>query len=117
MRDTNFALKTAGALTTTTNGDTVDVGGGDAARPLTYALVCTAASGTSPTLDVKIQESADDSSWSDLAAFPQLTGVGVKRVTVFSDKRYRRVVSTIAGTTPSFNFSVYGELGGQYKNF
>lgn len=70
--------------------------------------------GTTPTLDVKLQHSDDDSTYADVTsgAFSQITsvagtaGVKVMKVNVSDLKRYLRVTGTIAGTTPSFDFGV-----------
>lgn len=77
----------------------------------------TTVSGTTPTLDGKIQDSADDSSYTDVSGytFTQRTATGAP-ATVKVDKRkvrrYIRYVGTIAGTTPSFALSVvaHGQL-------
>ena len=77
----------------------------------------TTVSGTTPTLDGKIQDSADDSSYADVATytFTQRTATGAP-ATLKIDKRkvrrYIRYVGTIAGTTPSFALSVvaHGQL-------
>lgn len=68
-----------------------------------------AAAGTSPTLDVKIQDSADNSSFADLdpaVAFSQVTNAAsLQEVSLDLDKvrRYVRAVATIGGTdTPTF---------------
>ena len=116
MLDTNLCLKTSGAVTTLTTGTGVDFGSADV-QPITYVLNCTAASGTSPTLDVTIQESADNSTYYTVASIKQITTTGVERVTVKSDQRYRRAVFTTGGTGPSFTCSVYPELGGEYQKF
>lgn len=66
--------------------------------------------GTTPTLDVKIQESEDNSTWTDSGvAFTQVTSGAsfqVKVATAEQFKRYIRVVDTVGGTTPSFGRSV-----------
>lgn len=69
---------------------------------------CGTVSGTTPTLDLKIQESDDNSNWSDItgATFTQLTAAGREEIHFKSNKRYIRAVATIGGTTPSFTFSV-----------
>jgi len=68
-----------------------------------------ATAGSSPTLDVKLQDSADNSSFNDIsgAAFTQVTGSGggVQKMTLNSDsiRRYIRHVVTIGGTSsPAF---------------
>ena len=117
MRDTNLCLKTSAAVTQNTNGTEVDFGAGDV-RPLTYTLNVTAASGTSPTLDVKIQESATSGSGHyDALNFQQISAAGVYRVTGRLDRRYRRAVFTVGGTSPSFTCELYPEMGGEYTKF
>jgi hypothetical protein len=116
--DVNLMLRKAsdGAITSNTNGTSKDFGAGDR-LPVTYELNCSAVSGTSPTLDVKIQESDDGSTWRDFIVFKQITGKGVSYVTGKSDARYRRAVFTVGGTSPNFTVSlgpVAGGLGGKY---
>jgi hypothetical protein len=105
-------LAPAARRTTTLTGIGIDV--------LEYegvALVllnASAGTGTSPTLDVKLQHSDDDSTYEDVTSgtFTQVTdvaetaGVRVMKLNVSDLKRYLRVVGTIAGTTPSFDFGV-----------
>lgn len=70
-----------------------------------------AVSGTTPTLDGKLQGSADNSTWADVsgATFTQVTAsdsyqkIGVHPRDV---GKYLRYVGTIAGTTPSFALNV-----------
>ena len=77
-------------------------------------LNASAGTGTTPTLDVKLQHSDDNSTFADVtgAAFTQVTsdggtaGAQVMKVNVSDLKRYLRVIGTIAGTTPSFDFGV-----------
>ena len=69
----------------------------------------TAASGTSPTLNLKIQTSDDGgTTWCDVpsGAFTQATGATTQMLafTTFGDTV--RCVSTIAGTSPSFTYAV-----------
>lgn len=100
-----FSLRPA-ALTATTNGTSVDTRGyGDAMAVLEVGAV----SGTSPTLDVKIQESDDNSAFTDVAgaAFTQVTAANSSQVLRLGQlnlvrKRYVRAVATIGGTSPSF---------------
>ncbi len=106
------ALATAARRTSTLTGTGIDV--------LEYegvALVLlntSAGTGTSPTLDVKLQHSDDNTTFADVTsgAFSQVTevagtaGVKVMKVNVSDLKRYLRVVGTITGTTPSFDFGV-----------
>lgn len=67
--------------------------------------------GTTPTLDIKIQDSDDNSSFSDItgATFTQITATGAGAVEIHTRtaKRYIRAVGTIAGTTPSFPLAIW----------
>jgi hypothetical protein len=108
----------AGARTASANGTGVDL------QPLTHPggrnmkafLDVAAASGTSPTLDVKMQESDDNSSFSDIAGatFTQATAAGQQQIHFHTTKRYVRAVAAIGGTTPSFTCGCY--LVGQKRN-
>ena len=109
---TGVELAPAASRTSTLTGTGIDV--------LEYEgvglvlLNASAGTGTSPTLDVKLQHSDDDSTYEDVTsgAFTQVTdvaetaGVKVMKLNVSDLKRYLRVVGTIAGTTPSFDFGV-----------
>lgn len=91
-------------------------------RGVRLFLNISAASGTSPTLDLKVQSKDPVSgSYVDVpgAAFAQKTGTGTDDLTIYpgvaetanetvSDvvSRTWRVVATIGGTSPSFTFSV-----------
>lgn len=72
-------------------------------------LDVTAVSGTAPTLDVAIETSADGTTWRALASFAQKTVAGSERKSFVGCDRFIRANCTIAGTTPSFTFSVAGE--------
>ena len=109
---TSAALATAARRTSTLTGTAVDV---LEYEGVALVLLNTAAgTGTTPTLDVKLQHSDDNSTFSDVTsgAFSQVTdvagtaGVKVMKVNVADLKRYMRVLGTIAGTTPSFDFGV-----------
>jgi len=103
--------------------DTVDgTGAGvdvtlDAAAVSTYPrgaakllLEVTAASGTTPTLDVVVETSPSGSgSWKQVGAFDQVTAAGLQRLPVAGLERYVRVSWTIGGTTPSFTFAISGD--------
>jgi hypothetical protein len=76
-------------------------------------LEVTAASGTTPTLDVVIQDSVDGTNWNTIYTFTQATTTtrAVKRylTNIAADGPFTnqiRAVATIAGTDPSFTFSV-----------
>ena len=70
-------------------------------------LNASAGTGTDPTLDVTIEESADDSTFTEVTdgAFAQVTdaaGVEAIALNVSNLKRYLRVTVDIGGTTPDF---------------
>lgn len=70
-------------------------------------LDVSAASGTTPTLDVVIQDSLDGVVWTTLSTFTQKTAVSkevIRVTTPFHDRI--RATYTIAGTTPSFTASL-----------
>jgi hypothetical protein len=75
-----------------------------------FYLDVTAASGTSATLDVTIEELVNGQ-WYTLATFTQSTAAGRKAVSVSGPAgRKLRAAWTIGGTTPSFTFAVVGIL-------
>lgn len=92
--------------TATANGTGVDLQGyvGDAVAILNSA----AGTGTTPTLAVKIQDSADNSAFADVAGytFTTVTDAAASLQTLKVDtrlaRRYVRAVATIGGTTPVF---------------
>lgn len=67
--------------------------------------------GTTPTLDIKIQDSDDNSTYADItsATFTQITATGAGAVEIHTktNKRYIRAVGTIGGTTPSFPLAIW----------
>lgn len=68
----------------------------------------TAVSGTTPTMDVSIEESDDGgTNWFKIYDFPRITASGMYRSPFFPVRGNRvRYVQTIAGTSPSFTRSV-----------
>lgn len=116
--DEATVLSLAARTSTTNSADLTNL----FARGVRLHLDIDAASGTTPTLDIKVQ--AKDSlsgNYFDIpgAAFTQKTAAGTDDLTVYpgvaetanetvSDviPRTWRVVATIGGTTPSFTFSV-----------
>jgi hypothetical protein len=77
--ESGVILQPVAALTATGNGTAVDnaaaTNNGGAGH-----LHVTAASGTTPTLNGKIQHSVDGSTWVDLITFAQKTTVGAERI-------------------------------------
>lgn len=78
-----------------------------AANTIRAQLDVTAASGTTPTLNVLIEDTLDGTNWNTVGTFAQKTAAGrevINITTPFSDTL--RVSWSIGGTTPSFTFSV-----------
>lgn len=96
--------------TSTVTGTGVDtMGYGDDAAII---LDLGAASGTSATLDVVIQTSPNNSTWTTRTTFATLTDTSDNKIACgrlnldIASARYVRALATIAGTTPSFAFAV-----------
>lgn len=91
----------------TASGNTADLEG-FTLKTLRAQLQVTAAAGTTPTLDVLIEDSLDGATWNTIGTFTQVTTGSARQVvnitTPFSDRI--RVRWTIGGTTPSFTFNV-----------
>jgi hypothetical protein len=107
------------AITSNANGISVDTIGYYSSA---VVLEVGAVSGTSPTLNVKIQESADGTTWTDVpgANFSQVTGSNQSQIIRIeglgtSRKRYLRASASVGGTSPSFTAAVEFLLGRAYK--
>ncbi|CAB4218163.1 hypothetical protein UFOVP1608_12 [uncultured Caudovirales phage] len=99
----NLATETAADAT----GDATGVTGYGALTPLIAYLDVTAATGTLPTLDVLIEDSADGVTWATLGTFTQKVATGTQTI-VITDAHddHVRASWTIGGTLPSFDFTV-----------
>jgi hypothetical protein len=94
------------AKTTTGTGAAFNT---DNAFAVLASLNITAVSGTSPTLDVRLETTADGgATWYTVASFPQQTAAtGTPVARVFAPVGAQaRFAWTIGGTTPSFTFAV-----------
>lgn len=72
--------------------------------PVLFAAHVTAATGTTPTLDVSLEQSANGSSgWAAVpgSALTQITAAGHRVGFAAPTQSYVRVVATIGGTTPA----------------
>ena len=109
---TVFSVVATAAVTSTATSSAIDLKeyDGDVSLILTSA----AGTGSSPTLDVKVTDSATSSgTYTDLsgATFTQVTGSVSMQVITFSKdecKRFIKIVQTVGGSTPSFTFSING---------
>ena len=105
-----FSCVATAAVTSTATSAAIDLKeyDGDVSLILTSA----AGTGSSPTLDVKVQDSdASGGTYGDLsgAAFTQVTDSASMQVITFSKdeaKRYIKIVQTIGGSSPTFTFSI-----------
>lgn len=119
MQNSQVQVFASAARTTTTNSSTIQ---NPSARGAWLFLNITAASGTVPTLDIKLQRLAGGT-WVDItgAAFAQKSGTGTDDLIVYPGKDevanravndvpgYEwRAVATIGGASPSFTFSLTG---------
>ena len=106
-------LQAAGAQTANNNSQVAACGLQTASHTalqfrgaLAYVVV-TAASGTTPSMTVKLQDSPDGVNFSDTgAASVAITGAGTYRISLAQVGPFLRAVSTITGTTPSFTYSI-----------
>jgi len=100
----------AGTYTVNADGAGVDLQ--DYQGVLKVILNSGAGGGTTPTLDAKIQDSADNSAFADIPGkvFEQVTDAGASIQFLGIDtrtvKRYIRVALTIGGTSPTFGLAV-----------
>lgn len=103
-----FGVALSGLDTVTSSGSgTGHDSGASSSNGGVAHLHVTSVSGTSPTLDVKVQESSDGSTWADLATFGQQTSAGSERVEVSGTvERHLRAMWTVGGTSPEFEFAV-----------
>lgn len=91
----------------TVSGDSGTVSGFGDRQTLRCQLDVTAAAGTTPTLNVVIEDTLDGTTWNAVGTFAQRVAAGrevVNVTTPFSDRLRARW--TVGGTAPSFTFSV-----------
>jgi hypothetical protein len=113
IKGKNLTVFASAARTATpTSSATIDT---REANTLVVTLAATAKTGTSPTLDVKLQTSEDGSTWVDVASatFTQITSgtsLPSTETKIFNHiGSYCKFVSTIGGSaTPGFTYSLLG---------
>ena len=92
--------------TLTGNANSAGFNVGEGAELRLQLEVAGTVSGTSPTLDAKLQDSADGTSWADTGvAFSQVTASGSRQQRELRTRQgrpYVRVAATVGGTSPSF---------------
>jgi len=99
----------AGTYTASADGASMDLQGYQGV--LKVVLNSGAGGGTAPTLDAKIQDSADNSTFADIPGkvFTQVTGnasIQSLAIDTRAVKRYIRADLTITGTSPTFGLAV-----------
>lgn len=101
----------------TTSSQTAALSGYGGSASIRAQLDVTAASGTSPTLNVVIEDTLDGTNWNVIGTFVQRVATGREVINVHEEKAESgtfqpvfadrvRVRWTIGGTTPSFTFAV-----------
>lgn len=99
------ALTSSSTTSAITPGQTTNVG----AYAHSFNVVVTAVSGTTPTLDLSVEESIDNgTNWVRIYDFPRITANGAYTSPLIRAQfgtRYR-YVQTVGGTTPSFTRSI-----------
>ncbi len=97
----------AASAARTASGDSGPRTGFEVATQLRAQLDVTAAAGSSPTLNVVLEDTLDGTNWNPVATFTQRVAAGrevLNVTTPFTDRLRARW--TVGGTTPSFTFSV-----------
>ena len=108
--------------TASANGTGFDLEGSNGAEGEAIIILASdaASAGTNPTLDVKLQESSDNSTFTDIsgATFTQVTdSQALEKISINTNdvKRYLRAVGTIGGTSsPAFTYAVALVYGKKY---
>lgn len=101
------AYLAASAARTTTGNGTAVTGWSRSAGAAVVKLDVTAASGTTPSLTVTVQDSPDGSTWTTRDTFAAKTTTGNETRSLPGGLAPNvRASWTITGTTPSFTFSV-----------
>jgi len=103
MFDKHYMLLDETTLTADKNGTALDrlwI----SSTPIVVGLAVTGTiSGTSPTLDVKVQMSDDGSNWDDVKSFTQVTTSEAREfIRILCPKKYIRAVADAGGTSPSY---------------
>lgn len=108
-------LQVPAAITATANSGSVNVLG---YRRAMFVLEVGAVTGTTPTLNVTLQESPDNATWVNVTngAYTQITatqtGCFLMNVDLAQRQQYLRLVNTLAGTTPSYTMGEHVALFG-----
>lgn len=104
MFDSNYMLLDEDTLTANKNGNAFDRLWMPHTPVVVKLAVTGTISGTSPTLNVKVQGSDDGgSNWTDIKSFTQVTTTaGVQYIRILCPFKQIRAVATKGGTSPSY---------------
>jgi hypothetical protein len=106
----HLSILAAAAITATANGAGVDIS--ELIGDMKVSLDSSAGGGADHTLTVKLQESDDDETYTDVpaGAFTVVTNAAASFQTLLlsadARKKYLRGVDTVAGTDPAFSRSL-----------
>lgn len=100
-------VEVAGSLARTASGSSALAGGMTTRSTLRAQLDVTAASGTSPSLTVTLEDTVDGLNWNTIGSFAAKTGPGREVINITAPfTETVRATWAVTGTTPSFTFSV-----------
>lgn len=111
-RTRDVAFNAGASFTTTATGavagSTYEIGDQSTLR---LTLAASAVSGTTPSVTITVETSADGSTgWTSVGAFAAQTAVGSQRKIFTGLDRFVRLNATaVSGTTPSVTYTVSGE--------
>lgn len=103
-----WATSTGVTLSANAQGASVDVSS-DVSGVFSAFLIVGNVAGTTPTLDIKMQESTDGTTYTDITSgsFTQVTtSSNVQMIPIKPTKRYVRCTGTTSGTNPVFEATV-----------
>lgn len=94
-------------------GSAANLANATSKRPVLAVLDVGSVTGTSPTLNGTVEGSDDGSTWVTAATLTQVTAAGAQFFSLTPYRQYRAGASTIAGTSPVFDYGLYivGFLG------
>lgn len=120
MFDSNLLFSNAVTLTATGNSTILDISKWPSGGAWVELAVVGTVSGTTPTLDAKVQYSDSPtfaSGISDGPDFNQITVTDRRQALLCqSKKRYARIAYTVGGTTPSFGGVTAGIVSGPNRD-
>ena len=105
----SVTLATLQARSVTGSGSSVDLGTAGDRSVLELVLLVVAVSGTTPTAEVFVETSDDDTNWREVARLGEaVSTLGRWSLLVGDCARYVRASWTVTGTTPSLTFMLSG---------